>query len=54
MTIRIMHRTPVTKAIADKNYTLLCISSRVMTVKNENSEKLDIYLEHVIDARPIE
>ena len=54
MKIRILHKSIVSKTNVDKVYDLLCITSRVMTVKNENGEKFDIYIDRVIDARPVQ
>lgn len=53
MKIRVLYRTAFTGAEVEAVYEFLAMTARVLTVRTEKGEKLDIAICQIIDARPV-
>ena len=52
MKIRVLYRTILSGSEVEAVYEFLAMTSRVLTVRTDHGEKLDIYASQIIDVRP--
>lgn len=52
MKIKVLYRTAFTGAEVEAVYEFLAMTARVLTVRTDQGEKLDIYTSQIIDVRP--
>ena len=53
MKIKVLYRSILSGTEVQGVYEFLSMSARVLTVRTDRGEKLDIYISQIVDARPV-
>ena len=53
MKIKVLYRTAFSGTEVEAEYEFLAMSSRVLTVRTDQGDKLDIAICQIIDVRPV-
>ena len=53
MKIRVLYRTAFSGAEVEAEYEFLAMSARVLTVRTDQGDKLDIAICQILDVRPV-